>query len=69
MSTTFIGHPVIEGGAEKGDGADFKKRYGIDEKALVMTMLPGSRKNEVAFLMDLFMNIVKEIMRTSSLEV
>ena len=61
MATTFIGHPVIEGGAEKGDGSDFKKRYGIDEKALVMTMLPGSRKNEVAFLMDLFMKATEHL--------
>ncbi|MBQ8250718.1 MAG: lipid-A-disaccharide synthase [Alphaproteobacteria bacterium] len=64
MATTFIGHPVIEGGAEKGNGADFKKRYGIDENALVMTMLPGSRKNEVSFLMSLFMNATENLQKT-----
>ena len=55
MKTSFIGHPVIEGGADKGDGAVFRKAHKIKKDDLVLCMLPGSRKNEVAFLMKEFM--------------
>ena len=55
MKTTFIGHPVIEGGADKGDGLLFKKQHHISEDTFVLCLLPGSRRNEVAFLMREFM--------------
>lgn len=61
MQTTFIGHPVIEGGAAKGDGFAFKEKYGIKNDATVLTMLPGSRKNEVSFLMDMFMQATEQL--------
>lgn len=55
MKTSFIGHPVIEGGADKGNGAAFRKENNIKKDDFVLCMLPGSRKNEVAFLMKEFM--------------
>lgn len=61
MQTTFIGHPVIEGGADKGDGLGFKKKYGIKAEDTVLCMLPGSRKNEVAFLMQTFMQVAEKM--------
>ncbi len=54
MPTTFIGHPVIEGGADKGDGAAFRARYGIASDATVLCVLPGSRKNEIKYLLPVF---------------
>ena len=54
MATTFIGHPVIEGGADKGDGAAFRARYGIASDATVLCVLPGSRKNEIKYLLPVF---------------
>lgn len=46
----FVGHPVIEGGAEAGDGAAFRKRYGIAPESPVVCVLPGSRRGEIARL-------------------
>ena len=61
MKTSFIGHPVIEGGADKGNAAAFRKEYSIKKDDFVLCMLPGSRKNEVAFLMEEFMKAAEEL--------
>lgn len=47
LAATHVGHPVIEGGAGKGDGADFRARHGIAPADTVLCVLPGSRRNEV----------------------
>lgn len=54
MATTFVGHPVVEGGASKGNGQAFRKNHFISQETTVVTMLPGSRKNEVAYLLPIF---------------
>lgn len=61
MSMTYVGHPVTEGGADKGDASSFCKKYGIDDKALVMTLLPGSRKSEIKYLLPVFYQVVKRL--------
>ncbi len=50
----FVGHPVIESGAERGDGAGFRARHGIAPEATVISVLPGSRHNEVRRLLPVF---------------
>ena len=54
LATTFIGHPVLESGADRGDGAAFRAHHGISGQAPVMTLLPGSRRGEVRRLLPLF---------------
>ncbi len=61
--TTFIGHPVIEGGADKGNAAAFREKYGISPTTTVLTLLPGSRRNEVAYLLPVFKTAVEELHR------
>jgi lipid-A-disaccharide synthase len=46
----FVGHPVIEAGADKGDGAAFRTRHGIAAEAPVICVLPGSRRGEIVQL-------------------
>lgn len=48
MPCRFVGHPVLESGADKGDGAAFRRRYDIDAEAPVLCCLLGSRRGEVA---------------------
>ncbi len=50
LSCSFIGHPVIEGGARSGDGTSFRIRHGIAQDAPVICVLPGSRRGEVSRL-------------------
>ena len=46
----FVGHPVVESGADKGDGAAFRARNAIDPDETLICVLPGSRRGEVSRL-------------------
>jgi len=50
----FVGHPVLEYGADKGDGVAFRKAHGIGEGQPVIAVMPGSRRGEVARLAGTF---------------
>ncbi|MEJ0071658.1 MAG: lipid-A-disaccharide synthase, partial [Pseudomonadota bacterium] len=50
----FVGHPVIESGAGRGDGAAFRARHAIAADAPVLCVLPGSRRGEVGRLLPIF---------------
>jgi lipid-A-disaccharide synthase len=54
LPSTFVGHPVIELGIERGDGALFRARHGIAPGATVLCVLPGSRRAEVRRLLPVF---------------
>lgn len=54
LPATFVGHPVLESGADKGDGAGFRKRHGIASNAPLLVLLPGSRRGEVSRLIGTF---------------
>lgn len=54
LDCTFVGHPVLEGGADKGDGAGFRRKHGISESDTAICVLPGSRRGEVKRLAGVF---------------
>lgn len=54
LSCAYVGHPVIESGADRGDAAAFRARHGIPEAAPLLCVLPGSRRGEVARLLPVF---------------
>jgi lipid-A-disaccharide synthase len=51
LPATFVGHPVLESGADRGDAARFRAAHGIDVDARVLTLMPGSRRTEVSRLL------------------
>jgi lipid-A-disaccharide synthase len=51
LPAVFTGHPVLESGAGSGDGPRFRARHGISPEALVLTVMPGSRRTEVSRLL------------------
>ena len=53
LPATFVGHPVLESGADTGDGARFRATHGIAPDALVLTVMPGSRRTEVSKLLPI----------------
>ena len=61
MATTFVGHPVIEGGAGTGNGQVFRKNYLISQKTTLVCMLPGSRRNEVDYLLPVFKQAIEQL--------
>lgn len=50
LSCRFVGHPVLESGADKGDGSAFRHRHGIAVDDTLICVLPGSRRGEVSRL-------------------
>jgi lipid-A-disaccharide synthase len=54
LSCRHVGHPVLESGADRGDGAGFRRRHGIAPEAKLLLLLPGSRGGEVSRLLPLF---------------
>ena len=54
LPTTFIGHPIVEGGLATADGAAFRARHGIGAADRLLCVLPGSRRSEVERLLPIF---------------
>lgn len=54
LPCTFVGHSVIESGADKGDGTAFRSRHGIAPESPVVAVLAGSRAGEVKWHLDVF---------------
>lgn len=46
----FVGHPVVEAGADEGQGAAFRSRHGIAPDTPLICALPGSRRGEIGRL-------------------
>ena len=58
LPCTFVGHPILEGGADLGDGSRFRAQYGIAPTTKILLILPGSRMSEVTRLMPIFIKTV-----------
>ena len=54
LPCTFVGHPVVESGADQGNGTVFRERYGIEAEGPLIAVLPGSRGSEVRHLLPEF---------------
>lgn len=54
LDSAFVGHPVIESGADTGDAARFRAKYGLAEGARPLIVMPGSRGSEVGRLLPVF---------------
>lgn len=53
LPAVFIGHPVLESGADTGDSTRFRARHNIDAAARILTVMPGSRRTEVSRLLPI----------------
>ncbi|KAA3459198.1 putative lipid-A-disaccharide synthase, mitochondrial [Gossypium australe] len=81
LNATFVGHPILEDVLElnmgketalhawkiTGNGEDFRKKYAIASGATVITLLPGSRLQEVTRMLPIFSNTMK-LLKDSFLE-
>lgn len=61
LPCTFVGHPVLESGADRGDGPGFRARHGIAATAPLVCVLPGSRRGEVRRLLPEFAGAVERL--------
>lgn len=54
LRTVAVGHPVVEGGAGRGDGAAFRRAHDLSPTAPLLVALPGSRKSETGRLLPVY---------------
>lgn len=54
----FVGHPVVDSGADRGDGPKFRARLGLSPGQPLLCVLPGSRMGEVTRLLPIFRDTV-----------
>jgi lipid-A-disaccharide synthase len=54
IASTYVGHPAIESGIERGNGPAFRARHGLAPDATVLCVLPGSRAGEVRRMLPVF---------------
>ena len=54
LACSYVGHPVLESGADRGDPVRFRSIHGLDDDAVLITVLPGSRQSEVTRLLPIF---------------
>ena len=65
LPTDFVGHPVVESSMINADSKDFISQYNIPEDKKIALILPGSRHNEVANLLPIFLDVVDELKKTN----
>ena len=51
LQARFVGHPVLQSGADQGSAARFRARHGLAADAPVLVLMPGSRRSEAPRLL------------------
>ncbi len=54
LPCTYVGHAIVEEGADGGDGPNFRRRHGVSGDAPLIAVLPGSRLGVVARHLPIF---------------
>ena len=54
LQARFVGHPVLQSGADQGSAARFRARHGLAADAPVLVLMPGSRRSEAPRLLPVF---------------
>jgi lipid-A-disaccharide synthase len=53
LPARFVGHPVLESGADQGDAARFRARHALAPDAVPLILMPGSRRTETGPLLPI----------------
>lgn len=73
LDATFVGHPIVEdmlelnmgkesignGRTMSGNAEEFRSQYGIPSSSTVISLLPGSRLQEVTRMLPIFLDTMK----------
>lgn len=54
LDARFVGHPVLESGADQGNGARFRAAHGLAADAPLVILMPGSRPSEAGRLLPVY---------------
>jgi lipid-A-disaccharide synthase len=58
-----VGYPVIERASRMVGGEEFRRRHAIGPDAPLLAVLPGSRRNEIRFILPVFRAVVERLAR------
>lgn len=63
LPTHFVGHPALERArpATSEEVAAFRARHGVLADAPLLVLLPGSRSNEIRFILPVFLETVRRL--------
>lgn len=64
LDTRFVGHPVLQSGAQLGDAARFRQQHGIGQNTRLLILMPGSRRSEVPRLLPVFGRMLSLLRQT-----
>jgi lipid-A-disaccharide synthase len=53
LPARFVGHPVLESGADAGDAARFRAAHHLAATTKILTIMPGSRRTEIFRLLPI----------------
>lgn len=54
LAPVFVGHPVLESGADRGDAQRFRTAFSLPQAAQPLILMPGSRRSELNRLLPIF---------------
>ncbi|QHC36216.1 lipid-A-disaccharide synthase [Komagataeibacter xylinus] len=63
IEARFVGHPVVQSGADEGSAAAFRARYNIAPDAPILVLMPGSRRSEAPRLLPVFGRMLALVQR------
>jgi lipid-A-disaccharide synthase len=69
ISHTYVGHPLLPMIQVTQERSDFRAQRNIPDHRIVVTLLPGSRKSEVHFLLEEMLAAMEILDKTYELEV
>jgi lipid-A-disaccharide synthase len=64
LNPVFVGHPVLESGANRGDAARFRAQHNIAPGAVPVVLMPGSRVTETSRLLPVFRQTMAQLSQT-----
>ncbi|MDD3182727.1 MAG: lipid-A-disaccharide synthase [Alphaproteobacteria bacterium] len=61
LACTFVGHPLVEGGAGQGVAVRFRDKFKVGDSVPLLAILPGSRIGEVKRLLPIFKETLMQV--------
>jgi lipid-A-disaccharide synthase len=61
LSATFVGHPVLQSGADHGDAQRFRATHDLPPEARLIVLMPGSRRSEAPRLLPVFGRMLERL--------
>ena len=69
VRANYVGHPFTELGAPKQTRSEFYRKHKLNENTKILTLLPGSRQQEVDKMWPIFYKAALEIKKNNNVEI